>query len=201
MRQYHPKVQAFLNYTINQLIASGVTVHLSRKVKLPGGYGGSFGDDPLEFTVAMGGSFRGSMSVYVHEYGHYLQWLDDTSIWHDEDHVTPFFNWLEGEQDTITKKQVYGAQMLELDCEKKAVELIKDFDLPINLDWYIKCANAYLFSYNSIYKRRKWTAKKSCHRVKKIYDMMPTHFLPKHEYKTLPPKFDELVDKYCFNKT
>ena len=45
---------------------------------------------------------------------------------------------------------------LELDNEKRSVQLIKDFNLPINIEKYTRCANAYVLFYNWMLTSRKW---------------------------------------------
>jgi hypothetical protein len=47
---------------------------------------------------------------------------------------------------------------LELDNEKRSVALMKKWDLKIDIDDYIRKANAYVMFYNYMYHSRKWSA-------------------------------------------
>jgi hypothetical protein len=46
---------------------------------------------------------------------------------------------------------------LELDNEKRSVALMKKWDLKIDIDDYIRKANAYVMFYNYMYHSRKWS--------------------------------------------
>jgi hypothetical protein len=67
-------------------------------------------------------------------------------------------NWLQG---TEYKKSTLDLaftkiKKMELDCEHRSVELIREWDLPINIDNYIKSANRYIYFYNFVRKYRTW---------------------------------------------
>jgi hypothetical protein len=46
--------------------------------------------------------------------------------------------------------------MIELDCERRTVELLRNLQAPIDLDEYTQKANAYVMSYVNVRKTRKW---------------------------------------------
>ena len=92
------------------------------------------------------------------------------------------------------KKYIRELRNCELDCEKRAVKLMKEYNLPIDIKKYIKQANAYVYFYNTMIDTRKWYKKSPCI-VKEILDIMPTKF--ERSYKSLPNKYLRLVKKYC----
>ena len=52
-------------------------------------------------------------------------------------------------------------QEMELDCERKSVEMIKKFDLPIDIEEYTSIANIYIFYYTYAKKNRCWFSENS----------------------------------------
>ena len=66
-----------------------------------------------------------SLDHLVHEYVHMLQFVELGEKWF---HKIPIAE-------------------LELDCEKRSVEIIKKFKLKLGINKYIKLANAYLYSF------------------------------------------------------
>lgn len=59
--------------------------------------------------------------------------------------------WLTGYQNQATAEEVdqwlKDAIILEHDCEKRALSLIKKYNLPLSVEKYTKSANAYIFSW------------------------------------------------------
>ena len=64
--------------------------------------------------------------------------------------------WLSGKPKRNIKKWMALSRELELDNEKRSVQLIKDFNLPINTRKYTQSANAYVLFYNWMLTSRKW---------------------------------------------
>ena len=70
-----------------------------------------------------------------------------------------FFDWIEKriELDQKTLKLcVQDVIDCELDCEKRSVKKIKEYNLDINVSNYKRMANTYLYSYPYMLKVRKW---------------------------------------------
>ena len=201
-----PNTEEFIAFTVKHMLENNISVHLTHKKEVSPGVGGEFGEQGdskgysngvHHFECATKRPLKNWLSVYVHESAHFLQYLDKDSIWHKgEDHVDKLFNWFDNE-GKATKRDVYGCQMLELDCEKRAVELIKEYGLKLNLDRYYQESNAYLFIYNVAYETRKWP-KKSPYKIPKIVDMMPTKHLNKTAYKKSPSGYTRLIKKHCY---
>ena len=45
---------------------------------------------------------------------------------------------------------------MELDCEKRVVDRIKEYNLPLDIPTYTKRANAYALFYNYMHSNRAW---------------------------------------------
>jgi hypothetical protein len=82
---------------------------------------------------------------------------------------------------------------LELDNEKRTVNVIKKFGLDINLSEYIQKSNAYVQYYNYMYYNRAWcTPTNSPHRVTDVWKNMPKTFNMK--YNGMSNKVKKLYD-------
>ena len=192
-------VSRFLGDMMIDLISNKVTVRMHKSRRIDGKYGGLYWGGDKELDVAFGRPIRDWLGDAVHEYCHFLQEMQKGSVWYtcDKYHQN-FFEWLEGDKDIVCDSDVLGAIELERDCDMRAVSLIRQYDLPINLDRYIKSSNAYLFSYQAMYKKRQWTDKKGAHGVNDIVEIMPNEHLPLSHYKKMPEGFYELVENNCF---
>jgi hypothetical protein len=118
---------------------------------------GYFGEKLL--VVACGKPAEDWIDIFVHESSHMDQWIQKDSRLEQWDNATSsMWEYLCGNK-LLNKAQlkniVDSIIDLELDCEKRSVEKIKKWKLPIDLDDYIRVSNAYIFSYRLIgtYKR------------------------------------------------
>jgi hypothetical protein len=103
------------------------------------------------------------LSTLVHEFCHLLI-LKETS--RKENNLQykssdMMFSWLSKERE-LSKKEINFyvdvVKLMELECEKRSVEIIKQFDLPIDISTYIKQANAYVIYHEIIKKYRIWSS-------------------------------------------
>jgi hypothetical protein len=144
--------------------------------------------DEKNLVVAM--NHPGAIQILVHEYCHLTQWAEQCDIWvkcdknksHDK-----LDKWLAGEKVRDIKKAISLCRDLELDNEKRSVKIIKKFNLPIDIDMYIKKANAYVQFYNYLMVSRKWCeSKNSPSSNKYVIKLMPSKF--SMDYKKLSKK-------------
>ncbi len=92
-----------------------------------------------------------------------------------------------------------SAKELELDCERRAVKKIKKFDLPLDVEEYIKQASAYIHYYNYMQLRRNnYTPGKEPYYNNTITSAMPKTLRGK--YKRLPKNIIPLYDKLLLKK-
>ncbi len=95
----------------------------------------------------------------IHEYCHYTQWQDkflqkieDMFKWQD------YYLFLEDNKKLSRSKQLralLGVLMLEHDCETRTINLIKEKGWPVNIQKYIRGANAYFYQIISSMKKKK----------------------------------------------
>jgi hypothetical protein len=102
------------------------------------------------------------IEILAHEYCHLTQWVDGVDVWEKGcTGLVKMDNWMNGSRVRDIKKYLGYVRDLELDNEKRAVTLIKKWGLDVDLDMYIKKANAYVQFYNYIYHTRKWSSPKN----------------------------------------
>ena len=145
---------------------------------------GYFDGDNRQLVCAIGVNPEW-IGILAHEYCHLTQWVEDAPIWKkSEKHNTYTLvnSWLSGEPVRNIKFHLGVCRDLELDNEKRTVNVIKKFGLDVNLDEYIQKSNAYVHYYNYMYYNRKWcTPTNSPHRVADVWKAMPKRFNMKYE--------------------
>jgi len=159
---------------------------------------GYFLDDPLKFAVAIKKPKKKWVPVFLHEYSHFKQWLERIPLWSDAD-FNCLEEWLSGQEypEADLDKSIFSLQALEHDCEIRTVALMKKHRLKIDVERYIKQANAYLLFYAVVRKDRVWYSE-APYEVKQIIDVMPGTFLK--DYKVIPEDYYALVHKHCLKK-
>lgn len=92
--------------------------------------------------------------ILLHEYCHFLQWRDDVKTWSQfcDNDVTYSQIIL---KPTKYKKELLLLMALELDCEKRAYNIIKNNKL-FDYEEYARNANAILYKYAFLYNFNKW---------------------------------------------
>jgi len=128
------------------------------------------------------------VKVLVHEACHMDQYLSNAAVW-KAIYVTPTIDttglidlWIDNKIE-LSQEQlshyIKVIQDVEMDCEKRAVDVIKRFKIPfIDIDEYIQQANAYVWFYLYVKNHRKWyTVGKEPYNNEKIWRAMPTTFI------------------------
>ena len=120
------------------------------------------------------------LEILVHEYCHMTQWLDGDhfDLWGKAVDAIDFVDkWIGGEDISGIEKYINISRDLELDNEKRAVEIFKKWDLPVDVDLYTKKANAYVNFYNYMKVSRKWSVPgNSPYTNKNIMEAMSSKF-------------------------
>ena len=158
-----PFYTVFVNTTLQKAEDSGIKVKfLSQSVVYNGskaGVAGYFTEKELA-VCTQGHDVASLMMQFVHESCHMDQYIDDKELWNQCDSgYTKYFRWLNKEIELSKEKiEQYTNDVitLELDCERRSVEKIKRFNLPINIKNYIRAANTYLFSILYASHKRTW---------------------------------------------
>lgn len=165
-------------------------LRLSGNIKCSGFFEG--GDTPM---LAVSMNRADWIEILVHEYCHLTQWVDGIELWDKADvSLVKVDDWLSGKNVRNIDKHLAVARDLELDNEKRSVALIKEWGLNVDLDCYIKKANAYIQFYNHLGKTRRWSKpSNSPYGNMNIYNAMPTNF--RMRYSKMSKKVEDLFVK------
>ncbi len=199
---------AFLEFVKDECAIYGVTTIFSDTARVDSGDGilcsGFFSTsmtDPADprLAVALASPAETWLPILVHEYCHMCQWLDNDPLWQDaEDEV--FMGWLTGtkELDPVQLEREFRyTRDMELDCEKRAIRLIKEWQLPISVSHYYKTANAYLSFYAVARDVRSWY-EHPIYAVPEILCLMPgDRLLTPRELDSPGQEFTDLVVTHC----
>lgn len=155
--------------------------------------------------LAVGGFKYDWLLILLHESCHMDQWLGKSSIWSNgqlagKDVYDILNEWING-------KEMYGWEIekvikscidIELDCEKRTVEKIRNYEL-LNIDKieYTQKANSYIMFYGAILKSRKWYVK-APYLENNVWMRMPKAFLEKSNYIDVKPEYMDLYNQYCY---
>ena len=197
----HPNHIAFISHVKRECRENGIHLLLSKKDVLRDGihtYGGYF--DETKIAVS-NGSESWIIRTLAHEYCHMLQWAEDdpvytkTRVRGGQDSILIMNKWIEGNE--YKKSTINTAMSLnrdcELDCERRTVEVIKKFNLHIDINKYIQSANSYILAYNYVKRVRTWNFKGSIY-DKAIVNEMPMD-LYSIDYNRLANKYKKLFDR------
>lgn len=181
LKTYIRSVDRFIKYVNQDCEERGIDILVSLKdfVKCDAVKSNGYYDDVNKvLAISVNKPITEWLRTLVHEYAHSLQDKEKCKIWVDgQDSYTRFFNWQEG-TETLSKKELdlhcRRAQMIELDCERRALKLITKFNLPLNKKEYCKSGSSYIYFYLFIKKMGKWyKIGKEPYRNERILSMMP----------------------------
>jgi hypothetical protein len=114
--------------------------------------------DGIENELAVSMNRKDSLGILVHEYCHLTQWEDGIDLWKKADVSLEKLNdWLDGKPVRDIAKHIAVARDLELDNERRSAQMIKKWKLSIDVEDYIRRANAYVQFYNWLYYSRMWS--------------------------------------------
>lgn len=128
---------------------------------------GFFHSDDRLLVVGTGTTQSRWLSIMVHESCHMDQFIEDQFLW---EKCSPayniFFDWLVDDMSVVKREVLEEAVQdiirLELDCERRSIRKIKQYDLQLDIPYYIKGVNIYMYSYLYMLDIKKW--------MPKIYD-------------------------------
>lgn len=140
------------------------------------------------------------LQILIHEFSHCLQWVENGPAWNvtyiddEQDAYTMLQDWMTGEIDLDPEEAESCAvlsRMHEHDCDQRAVKLIEEWKLPINIDQYIQRSNAYHLFYNYIGETGKWYPEGiEPYKTEMIWKQMPIDWLD--DYDNPPPGLMDL---------
>jgi len=184
----------FINHVKKTCKIYGIKCSLRKSgyVKMDGNVrcSGWFDEENKELVVAI--NRPDWIEILAHEYSHLTQWVEQIKVWKQaEKSLGIVWEWLDGENHRNIAKHISVARDLELDNEKRSVNVIKTFQLNVNIDEYIRKANAYVIFYNWMRKTRRWSKpNNSPYKNQRLKAAMSTKFNMK--YKELTPKIEKI---------
>jgi len=154
------KETRFVKYVRKQCKLYGIKCDLrnTKYLKLSGNIqcSGYFDEQTKVLAVAM--NRADWIEILAHEYCHLTQWVEGCKEWKNgTTGVDKVDQWLSGKAIRNIKKWLAYSRDLELDNEKRTVALMRKWGLNVDVDFYIKKANAYIQFYNYMYHSRKWS--------------------------------------------
>lgn len=139
------------------------------------------------------------LSILVHEYCHFLQYINNSRVYQKSEKASRIVdNWFAGKNYSplILKRAFFIVRSMELDCEKRAVRLIRKFGLPINLKIYSKEANCYVYSHFLMEKTRKFNPfKVNPYYSKQVRRIMPSKIDPTSNL-TIPWRIYSVLESF-----
>lgn len=183
-------------YNVKLKLTDSKFLKISNSLKVGGYfYGGDTNERPV-LACAMGGNFEKSLSILIHESSHLDQWKRKTHLWEKADATLMIDEWLQGKE--LTKKELNkifkNVIEIELDCEKRSLEKIKKYDIPIDREKYIQKANSYVLFYNYVKKHRKWSIPGNPPYGDKVSKDAPKKWLK--SYDKIPKRLEKAYDKF-----
>ncbi len=190
--------ETFVGKAIREMVDDNVSVHfIKRKYNSRYAYDfftcGDKGDKPELAINYFYEIFDHWFPTFIHEYCHYKQWKEDPEAWNKmSDCYDKFGDYMVGDIPKLAPKHVRQIQATEIDCEQRAIELIKKYKFKIDLDKYIKQSNLYIYTYTYMAKYRKFFIPFE----QELLDMMPTTQYTLEDCKRPNPKLEKLYIKY-----
>lgn len=168
-------VERFARFVLAEARQAGVTVLLGPGISVPYPNGeavassGYFSADPRRpqdttLAVALGGPWEDAFPVLVHEFAHLTQWRDQCDAWtgifdaQGNECTDKIDAWLGGKEASAEEVKAWfkASRAVEMDAEKRAIQMIKDHQLPLDVAEYAQRANAYVLYYHHVEATRHW---------------------------------------------
>ena len=152
-----------------------------------------------EKVIKIAGDNQYFMQTLVHEYGHFLQYINRVQVYLKSDKagliVENWFNGKEYKKKTL-KRAFLLVRAMERDCEKRALRIIDQFNLKIDKKLYAKRANCYIYTHFLMEKTRKYgTYKKSPYFSKYVLKIMPSN-MAVLSHRSIPPKIYSMLESF-----
>ena len=190
----------FVRHVKNHLAQYGMRLVIGRgKLLNCGGYRceGYFSDKEKVIKIAKFGT--NFMETLVHEYSHFLQYIGNSKIYNKSDKailmVDDWFNGKDFDHQKL-RRSFFIIRAMERDCEKRAIKVIKQFKLEIDIKLYAKRAHCYIYSHFLMEKKRKfYSFKKSPYRSPVVLKIMPSS-MAVLSHKSIPPKIYSMLESF-----
>jgi hypothetical protein len=173
MSRENKNVERFIDHVRSVALQHGVKIKIkkTKHVREPAGNTlccGYFLESSSEKTIVVARGRRPLsewLGFLVHEYCHMLQWIErcpayTNTFLRDGEDATYKLSLFESGQANYNKRlrRVYTKKTIacELDCERRAVKVIRKFELPINVEQYKRGAAIILYKYWLLCNTGRW---------------------------------------------
>lgn len=204
--EYDKNVVRFIRDLKKSTKKNGIILDLSEKSHveydqlLVNGY---FIEDPATLAVGVGKPVELWLPVLVHESCHMDQFIEGDDSWLDLDlsdgHVANDIvsRWVDGQSfnSTLLDEAFEASLAVELDCERRTIEKIIKYNLPIDPIEYAQKANSYLYFYPILRQMRKWYEPgREPYNTTEIWSQMPTTLEVDHtDFKHLVSAYSSIA--------
>lgn len=191
--------ECFFGYCIKNMVSHNVTIEITKRLNNSKAAYSFFSPkkNPVFRVNYFKNNFEGIIKVFIHEYSHFEQWKDQSKIFNTGISATAKYDrWLNKTVKTTKINYLRNIQKMELDCDRRAVELIKKFNLDIDIENYIQESNSYIIAYNYVHEKRKFFSSFPYHRSDLI-KFMPSRHLTEDELSLCFPEHREIFLKHC----
>lgn len=180
-------VKAFIKHVHSVAKLNGIKIqaHNSKSIRIDKGISVSGYFSSEEKKLAYAKKNKQWLEILIHESCHMDQFIEQTDIWMKAMDGFLIDEWLQNKNIPQGKinRAINHTRDLELDCEKRSVRKIKEWNLPVDIDLYIQRANCYVLFYNWLKETRKWsTSKNSPYSNKNIYSKASKTWLKNYSY-------------------
>jgi hypothetical protein len=197
------KINKFISNLEEKCSEHNITLHIPNTpgVLYPGENiqtNGYFDSDNRVLACATGKELNQWLLILIHESSHMDQFLENDPVFNDSLGLDETFKWAEGSEDVDFNKidkEIESGIAVEVDCEKRTVEKIKQYGLEfvVSVDEYIQKSNAYVLFYRWMRKNRSWyKIGFEPYNVKSVYSKMPKTF--EIDYTTMTQDISEAFD-------
>lgn len=159
MKEEDPRVRQFLEYANSTCEDSGVAIEVAdcthfvlNNQKVFAYFEPPSLGPPLRIGtiyIATQSSYPDPLHRLVHEFGHFTQWSEGAKVWLIRRYMYERYVDIASRKKKIPNNERAGVRRsiraLELDCEQRAVALIKAWDLPLDVEAYTQYANAHIW--------------------------------------------------------
>lgn len=174
----------FYSILINDLINHGIELRLVNKRSYQKCVG--FFDSNRKLLVVATKDHHW-FDILIHEYCHFLQYKYDYKYWNDpifeEINIFDFSNY-KGNAKRFREAYEKTCQ-IEIDCDRRAVQLIKKHNLDIDLDEYIRYANLYHACYQYYLKYKTYIQLDKISHLRFLFSHQNIHSL-ENVWKKIP---------------
>ena len=186
----------FIQMVRNDLSEYGFKLIVGKGKQINGGncrVSGYFSEVTKEIRVARYNN--DFLPTLVHEYSHFQQYAEGkfTAAGDAADLLECWF----GGKDYAEREVSRAFSVIrscERDAERRSVDLIKYYELPVNLDLYIRRANCYIYAHYIMHRYRKfWAFKRDPFRSHTVLALMPNNFRAQ-SHQILPPEIDTALE-------